>query len=436
MQTAIINAKILSMDRERREWENGYLLIEGEYIVALGAMTEFKTPLSDNCVLLDAEGGIVMPGMINLHTHLPMIPFRGLGDDCADRLRRFLLPMESQWMSRELVYQAARYAVCESLLNGVTCVVDMYYFEDAVMQAADELGIRGFFGETLMSAPTCDAQSPEQALALSRKLLERSRSGDRVRACVAPHSTCTVDEETLRAAGALAAEFQVPFTLHVAEMDYEMKQFAAAGETPISFLKRLGLLNERLLAAHCIHLNEADIQLVAESGARVAHCVGSNTKAAKGLAPLRGLRAAGVAVGLGTDGPASGNTLDILTQLKLAANFHKNASGDRTAWSCAELLPLISTDAAAAIGMERHIGSLEPGKQADLVILETRSANMFPIYELGSAVVYSAQAGNVDTVFVAGRMLVHRGRLCEADLPQERAALRALLTKTAFKPWS
>lgn len=424
MRILIKNATILTMDVKRHVYQSGWLLTEGKTVFALGPMGEGEPEGADE--VIDARGGILIPGLVNTHCHVPMIPFRSLGDDCPDRLRRFLFPLENDAMTRELIYLASRYGICEMLLSGVTAFADMYYFEEEVARACGELGIRGVLGETVIGQKTCDSEEPYGGLLLAEQFIREWRGHELVTSMIAPHATNTNSPEALRTAFELAEEYDTLITLHASEMDYEMAYFRDTfGKTPIEFMAGLGLLSRRLLAAHCIHLTESDIRLLADSGTAVSHCIGSNTKAGKGVAPVKDLLKAGVRVGLGTDGASSGNTLDLFTQFRLFASFHKTENRDRALFPASEIVALGTSGGAAALSMSAQIGSLEPGKKADLVLVETDSVNMFPCYDPYSALVYSANAANVDTVMVNGKILVRGKRLLCADLRKIREDLES-----------
>lgn len=426
MKTTIKNSWILTMDEQLTEYKNGFITIEEDKIIAIGDMKDYKEEKADMEQVIDGEGGILMPGMINVHTHASMIPFRSLGDDCKDRLRRFLFPLENECMTAELVYHGTKYAIAEMLLSGVTTMMDMYYFEDEVAKAADEMGMRAFVGETVINFATCDTEEAYGGLEYGEKLIKKWKGHELITPFIAPHATNTNNEEALIRANELSKKYEVPLSIHVAELDYEMKYFREQyHETPIEFLNRIGVLNERLVAAHCIYLNEKDIKLMKEKGAKVAHCIGSNTKAAKGVAPVKELLEAGVAVGLGTDGPSSGNTLDLFTQFKLFASFHKVTNQDRSIFPAREIVKLGTIEGAKVLGKEKEIGSLEVGKKADLALIETASANMFPVFDAYSALVYSANMSNVQAVFVNGKCLVQNKQLIRAELKELRSQLNS-----------
>ena len=422
MRKLIKNVTVLTMDADGHVYTDGYVVVEDGRIAAVGGAEADLAGGFDE--VIDGHGGILMPGMINVHSHLAMIPFRSMGDDCPDRLRRFLFPLELEAMTPELVYRATRYAVCELLLAGVTAVADMYYFEERVAAACEELGIHAWVGETVIGQETCDSKNPEEALAICEALIKKWNGHDRVHPMVAPHATNTNSPEILKAAHDLAAKYGVLYTLHVSEMDYEMKHFADVyGKTPIEFLADLGVLGPETVAAHCIHMNEQDIRLMAERGAKIAHCVGANTKAGKGISPVYDARKAGVCVGIGTDGPSSGNTLDLFTQFRMIPSFQKTKYHDRSIFTAKEVVEMGTIRGAEVLGTEREMGSIEVGKRANLVLMETESANMFPIYNPFSAIVYSANAANVDCVWVDGELLVKGHRLVKVDLRAERGAL-------------
>lgn len=424
MRTLIDHVTILTMDKESRIYQDGYVLTDGQNIAKLG---DGLRPQSFD-QYIDGKGGILMPGMINVHSHISMVPFRSMGDDCPDRLRRFLFPLELEAMTPELIRLSARYAICELLLAGVTSVLDMYYFEDEVAKACEELGIRGWLGETVINIPTCDSPEPYGGLAVAEPFLKRWKGHDRIHPMVAPHATNTNSPEMLKAAYALAREHGVPYTLHVSEMDYEMTLFREQyNQTPVEFLYDLGVLGPDTIAAHCIHVTEQDLELFAKTGTKVAHCIGSNTKGGKGVSPVKDMKALGIDVGLGTDGPSSGNTLDLFTQFRLFASFQKTRYHDRGLFPAKEIVEFGTMGGARVLNAADEIGSIEEGKRADLVLVETDSVNMFPMYNPYSMLVYSANASNVDSVWVDGNRLVGGGRLLHVDLQQVRRELEAAM---------
>ena len=424
MKTLIKNVTVLTVNRNADIYGNGYVLIEDDRILEAG---EGAGP-SNADDTVDGRGGILMPGMVNAHSHIPMIPFRSMGDDCPDRLRKFLFPLELEARTPELIYKSARYAACELLLSGVTAVADMYYFEDWVARACEEMGMRAWVGETIINMETCDAKSTEESLKQGEALLKKWAGHKRIHPMIAPHATNTNPPETLKEAYDLAMAHDAFYMLHVSEMDYEMDFFRKTyDKTPVEFLYDLGVLGPKTLAAHCIHLTDHDIELLAKTDTRVVHCAGSNTKSGKGVCPVRDLKAAGVTVAVGTDGPSSGNTLDLFTQFRMIPLFQKTKYHDRSIFPAREVVEMGTMGGAYALGAETEIGSIEPGKQADLVLVETESVNMFPIYNPCSALVYSATPSNVDRVWVGGRLLVKDHKLVLTDLQKEKKELEAAM---------
>jgi cytosine/adenosine deaminase-related metal-dependent hydrolase len=425
MNFLIDNVHVLTMNAALDRFERGCVAVEGDRIAAVGDERVRET--YKGFERIDGRGGILIPGLVNAHTHSGMIPFRSLGDDCPDRLRRLLFPLEAS-MTARLARASARYACCEMILSGTTTFVDMYYFEDDIARAVKEAGLRALLGETVVDFPACDAPEPHGGLAYAEAFIPKWLGDELIVPMVAPHGTNTNSPGKIVEAHRLAERYGLPMTMHVSEMDYEVAHFRDKyGMTPIAFLDSLGVLDERFLAAHCVLADEADLDLLAARGTAVAHCIGANTKSAKGVAPVKAMLERGIPVALGTDGPASGNTLDLFTQFDLFAKFHKTAGKDRSAFPAAGIVRLATSGAAAALGLDDRIGSIEVGKKADLVLVETDSANMFPIFDPYAVLVYSAKAANVDSVFVDGRPLLRGKRLVALDLADARAELDSLM---------
>jgi cytosine/adenosine deaminase-related metal-dependent hydrolase len=347
-----------------------------------------------------------------------------LGDDVPDRLRRFLFPLEA-FMTKELVAASSAYAISEMLLSGVTGFCDMYYFEEQVAETCDRFGVRAIVGETIIDMATCDSEKPSGGLSYCESFLPKWQEHPLITPAIAPHAPNTNTYEALKRAVELSKEYQVPITMHVAEMDYELVELADKyRQTPFELLESLGFMEQPFIMAHCIHMTESDISLTAAYAetARVAHCIGANTKSAKGVAPVKDMLCAGLTVGLGTDGPSSGNTLDLFAQMKLFANFHKTYQKDRALFPAKEIVRLATRGGAETLGFDK-VGSIEIGKKADIILVETQSVNMFPIFDPYSALVYSANPSNVSDVWVNGKQLVKKHQMVEHDLKEIRAEL-------------
>ena len=446
MKTLIKNVTILTMDDADRVLRDGWLLIDGEKIAALGEgeqKHEASGAAASTCSsaggssataqqaeaaadeVIDGAGGILLPGFVNTHCHVSMVPFRSMGDDCPDRLRRFLFPLELEAMTPELVYWGALYGIAEMFLSGTTTFLDMYYFEDRVAEACEQAGIRGYLGETLIGQKTCDSPDAEYGGFAYQKDFFAEYHGarhPRIHPIIAPHGTTTLTPEKLREAHELALQYDTIFTLHASEMDYEMEHFRAMGLTPTAFLDSIGALDEHTLAAHCIHMTEEDLQLLKARGASIAHCICSNTKAGKGVAPMERARQLGIGFGLGTDGPSSGNTLSMFDQMRMLPNAQKTANHDRSLFP-ARTIVRAATRGGAEVLHGTNYGYLAPGMAADLTLVSTDAAHMFPVYNPFSALAYAANAADVDTVFAGGRMVVRHGELTTLDLAEIRAHL-------------
>lgn len=413
------------MDKQFSEIKKGYVLIEDHLIAKIGSVSELDSVTISADKVIDGRNGILIPGMVNTHTHAGMIPFRSLGDDVPDRLRRFLFPLE-QFMTKELVKASSDYAIAEMLLSGVTSFCDMYYFEDEVAKSCKEMGIRALVGETIIDMPTCDSPQPSGGYDYCEMFLKKWQNDPLVTPIIAPHAPNTNTPEVLKKIVVLSEKYNAPITMHVSEMTYEITEFQEKyNQTPIEFLQSLGYFEREFILAHCILVNDHDLKILEESKgkARVAHCIGANTKSAKGIAPVKKMIEKNIIVGLGTDGPSSGNTLDLFSQMRLFANCHKTYHQDRALFPAREIVRLATIGGAETLGLAKQVGSIEIGKKADLTLIETESVNMFPIFDPYSAIVYSANASNVESVWVNGKQLVRDKKMVHHKLDKIRESL-------------
>lgn len=409
MRILIENVWILTMNSEYTEYKNGYLIIENQTILSLGDMNRCPDVQVDR--IIDGHGGLLMPGMINTHTHAGMIPFRSLGDDTPDRLTRFLFPLESQAMTAELAYHSTKVAIAEMQLAGITTFYDMYYFEESVAEATAEMNSRAILAETVLE-DGCDSDEKFGGLKIAEEFIKKWSHHPLITPAIAPHAPYTNSTESLKEAVNLSTQYGVPLSIHLSEMMFEIEKYAQEyQQTPVEYLEAIDFLSNKLLAAHLIFATDDDLDILAKYNVSVAHCIGANTKSAKGVAPLQQMIDKGLKVGLGTDGPSSGNTLDLFTQMKLLANFHKTYTHNRAAFPSREIVRLATLGGAEALGMEKLTGSLEIGKKADITLIETESINMFPIHDPYAAIVYSANAANVCEVWIDGKHIVSQKRL-------------------------
>ena len=424
MKIGYKNAWILTMDNRMTEYSNGYLVFDNDIIQEIGSMINYIADKADKWI--DAKGGILLPGFINAHTHCGMIPFRSLGDDCPDRLRRFLFPLEKEVVDETLIELSTAYAIAEMQLAGITTMCDMYYFENVVADVAKNMNMRAFVGETIINQQTPDSTNTKESMDYTVALINKWQYDKLIHPIIAPHAPNTNTEQCLRDILDLSKKYQVPITLHVSEMNYEMEYFREKyNQTPIEFLESIGFFEVPVILAHGIMLTKNDIKILEKyPNVSVVHCIGANTKSAKGVAPIRSLLEHGVTVALGTDGPSSGNTLDLFTQMRMMANFQKTYLNDRSAFPAKEIVRLATAGGARALGLEHEVGSLEVGKKADLILVETQSVNMFPIYDAYAVLVYSANATNVRDVWVNGVSVVKDKKLTKFSVEKLQSELK------------
>jgi 5-methylthioadenosine/S-adenosylhomocysteine deaminase len=416
------NGTVITVDKDRRVIPQGAVAVDKGKVVAVGTTADLAGRYTGKDVL-DAEGGIVLPGLVNAHTHAPMVLFRGIADDLKlmEWLERHIFPAEKRNVTAEFVKAGTRLAALEMIRSGTTTFVDMYYFENQVAEAAKEAGIRVVAGETLIEFPAPDNKTIAEALAYTERFLERWASDPLVVPAVAPHSTYLGSPETLKAARALADRYGAPILIHVSESSDEQAQIQKRfGKTPTQHLEDLGLLRKGVVAAHGIWLSPADRALLKASESGVVHCPESNMKTASGAAPVREMLAEGLRLGLGTDGAASNNDLDMFEEMLAAALLAKHASGDPTSAPAAAVLEMATLGGARAVGLEERLGSIEAGKAADLIVVGLEAPRLHPLYDPVSHVVYAAKGADVRHVVVGGRIVMRDRKVLTLD---EKAVL-------------
>lgn len=410
----VTGGTIVTMDPGRRIIENGEIAVRGDLIIAVG-----PAPLFPKGILasekIDARGKLILPGFINGHTHVPMTLFRGIHDDVTldDWLRKYIFPAEAKNVNEEFVRWGTRLALAEEIRSGVTTFADMYYFEDAVAEETKAAGMRGLLGETFIDFPAPDNKSEAEMLAYTEKFLKRWQGDPLIHAAPAPHSIYTCSRKTLQDAAALARQYHAPILIHLAEMKKELDDSRAQNAaTPVQYLDRIGILGPDVLAAHCIFVDETDRKLLAARHVGCVHNPSSNMMLASGVAPVAQMRAAGVAVGLGTDGPAgSNNDLDLMEEMDLAAKLAKITKMDPLALNAKAVVEMATIDGARAIHLENEIGSLEKEKKADLILIGLGAPNAVPMYDIYAQLAYALKAADVETVIVGGRAVMRDHKL-------------------------
>jgi 5-methylthioadenosine/S-adenosylhomocysteine deaminase len=391
--------------------------VDGGRLAAVGADAEVDARFRGREVI-DARGGIVMPGLVNAHTHAAMVLFRGIADDLKlmEWLQQYIFPAEKNNVTAEFVRAGTRLAALEMIRSGTTTFVDMYYFEDQAAEACREAGLRGVLGSTLIEFPAPDNKTIPDALAYAERFLRRWANDPLVVPAVAPHSTYLARPETLKAARALADRYRAPILVHLSESPDEQAQVRARyGRTPTEQLQELGILRPGVLGAHGVWLTASDRRVLKQGGVGVAHCPQSNMKLASGAAPVRDMLAEGMRLGLGTDGAASNNDLDMFEEMLTAALLAKHAAGDPTVAPAPAVLEMATLGGARALGMEDRIGSLEPGKRADLVVVGLDEPRLHPLYDPVSHLVYVAKGADVRDVVVEGRVIMRDRRVLTLD---------------------
>ncbi|MEG0235105.1 amidohydrolase [Cetobacterium sp.] len=411
----IKNGTLLTMNKERQIIKNGVVVIKNNKIISVGDESLLNNYSAKK--IIDAKNGIIMPGMINTHTHASMTVFRSLADDVPDRLNRYIFPLEAKMVTPELSYLGAKHGAMEMALGGVTTMVDMYLYEENAAVAVKEVGLRGIMTQNIIKYPTADGKNKGETLNRAIAFVEKYKNDELITPGFGPHGPHTVTKEELLKIKELSKKYNVPVSMHVAETDVEFNRIKKDfGMTPVEYLDSVGLLNERFIAAHNIFITDSDIELMKKRDVGVAHNMVANIKSAKGISPALKMHDDGLRVGLGTDGPMSGNTLDIIGQMGYVAKLHKLANKDRSAMPPKKVVEMATIGGARAIHRENELGSLENGKLADVVIVETSSVNMNPIFDPYSALVYSANASNVETVIVNGKIIVDNKQLKTVDV--------------------
>lgn len=424
----ITHAYVVTMNAKKDLIEDGAVVIRDSRIIAVGPASLAAQYTATKTI--DAKGDIVMPGMINTHTHAPMTVFRGLGDDVPDRLRRFIFPLEKNLMNREFVHWGGLHGIVEMIEGGVTTMVNGYYFEEDFAAAVKKAGMRGVLGQTVINFPAPDAPEPYGGLALAKKFVAAYRGDPLITPAIAPHAPYTLDAEHLKQIAREAEALDVPVLIHLAEMTEEMTGLRKDyNMTPVEFLDSVGLLNRRLVAAHCIFVTDSDIALLKSHDVGIAHNMVANIKSAKGVAPALKMFNEGLRVGLGTDGPMSGNTLDLIGQLGYVAKLHKLDNKDRNVMPAVNVVEMATLGGARAIHREADLGSLEAGKLADLVVIDRDSTAMVPFFDVYSALVYAASPRDVRTTVIHGRVVMEERKVLTVDSAEVKAHMRDITAR-------
>jgi 5-methylthioadenosine/S-adenosylhomocysteine deaminase len=416
----ISGGTVVTMDAEFRVIEDGAVAIEGDVITEIGKRADLDTKARGAKKTIDARGTLVLPGMINGHAHAAMSLFRGVAEDHSldDWLQRYIFPAEARNVTEDFVFWGTRLGVLEMLRGGVTTYADMYYFEDVVARVTKEAGMRGVLGETILDFAAPDHKTPAAALAYTQKYIEHWKGDPLITPAVAPHSIYTLSTETLKSTAALARATGAPILMHIAEAPFESEQSRAKhGGSPVNYLERIGVLGADVVGAHCVWVDATDIATLLRRGVGTVHNPSSNMKLASGVMPVVDLLTAGVPVGLATDSAASNNNQDLFQEMNVAAKLQKVTRMDPRALPARQVVEMATIGGARALHLDKQIGSLEVGKQADVVLIGTGATHSTPMYNVYSQLVYALNAHDVLTVVIAGKIVMEVRVMMTMDKP-------------------
>lgn len=419
---------ILTVDDGDAKIEDGALAIDGDTIVALGPRADILASFEGREVM-DFPQGIIMPGLVNGHTHAAMTCFRGIADDMElmDWLNNYIFPAEARNCDPELAYWGTMLACAEMIRSGTTTFSDMYIFEDEAAKAVKQAGMRCLLGEVLFDFPSPNFSTPAEGLLYTEKMIRTWADDPLINIMVEPHSLYTCSAELLKSSKALADRYGVPLATHFLENKAEAKQLKAKlGKRATDFLRELGLLDERFIGFHCVVMDDEDIAIFADRGCKVVHNPESNMKLASGVASISAMLKRGVTVGLGTDGCASNNNLDMFQEMDTAAKLEKSALLDPTVMSARTVIRMATCNGAKILGLDSLIGSLAVGKKADLCIMDMNKPHLTPMYDEYSHLVYAVNGSDVDTVLINGRVVMHHRQLLTIDEKEAMERVRKI----------
>ncbi|MCU1268496.1 MAG: Cytosine deaminase-like metal-dependent hydrolase [Acidobacteria bacterium] len=413
----VLGGTIVTMDQARRIIDDGAIAIAHGRVVAVGARADIQKSYFAR-ETIDAGGRMIIPGLVNGHTHIPMTLFRGLADDLdlQEWLTKYIFPAEAKNVTEDFVRAGTRLGLAEMIRGGTTTYCDMYYFEDAIADETSKAGVRAVLGETVIDFPVADNKTNAEAMAYVEKFVKRWQGDELITPAIAPHAPYTVSEEHLKAVRAFSDRTGAPIVTHISETKREVEDsLKAKNASPIDYLERIGFLNERVIAAHVVWPTATEIEVLKRLKVGVVHNPQSNMKLAAGVAPVPRMLSEGLRVGLGTDGAASNNDLNMWEEMDTAAKLHKVFSGDPKVITAQEAFEMATIRGAQALHLDREIGSIEVGKRADLVIIDRDDLHQIPVYGVYSDLVYATKASDVLTVLINGRVVMRDRKLLTLD---------------------
>ncbi len=411
MKTLIKNITIITMNDNLDILKNANISIVDDEISRI-----FFDEISDDYdLIIDGTDKLLLPGFINTHTHVPMTVFRGLGDDMKDRLTRLLFPLENSCLNDDIVYGSALLSLSEMLLSGTTCFADMYTFTGATAKAANELGLRAFIGQGITDERSGDQLNAEQGFEVFEKFIETYRDNPLINGALAPHSVYMTSEALLRKCRELSDKHEVPVLIHLAEQPWEADPYLEEHGSVVKYLQNIGAINKRFIGAHGILVDNEDMQILANAGASIAHCPAGNSKSGRPIAPVYEYMQEGVNITLATDGPMSGNHMDIMSVMNCAPKMQKVKYLNRAICPAKEILKMATINGAKALNIDHLVGSIEAGKKADLMVIDPQTINMLPLYDYYAAIVYAMQPNNIQHVLVNGELKVQDSKLVNTN---------------------
>lgn len=414
MKSIIRGRYLITMNENDEIIENGALVIDDDKIIEINTFQEIlKKYKTSSIPIYGNSDSAIMPGFINTHTHAAMVLLRGIADDLPlyQWLREHIWPLEGKFLSKEFVYDGTCLACLEMLKNGITTFNDMYFFTDSIANAAKDLKIKAVIGQGILDFETPSGRGPDDYLKKALEFIDKYKNDEFIVPSVAPHSIYTCSKDTLLKSKEIALKFSVPIHIHLSETFNEVEDsIKKYGMRPFKYLKEIGFFEGTVLAAHSVWVDEEEIEIMSNFGVGVSHCIESNLKLSSGIAPIARMVKKGVKVGLGTDGAASNNNLDLLEEISIAAKVQKGITGDPTVVDVKTCMKMLTIWAAKALGLENYIGSLEVGKKADVITMNLRKPHLQPIYDIYSTIIYSAKSSDIEDVFVNGKPVIMNGR--------------------------
>lgn len=412
----IKNTTIVSMDSNYNIYNNSTICISGNIIDTI--ITDSSNYDYTATKIIDGKNKLVIPGFVNTHTHTPMTMFRGVADDkpLHDWLYNYIFPIEAKFVNAESVNKGAKLAICEMIRSGITTFTDMYYYEDEVAKASKQIGMRAIVCEGLIGFPVPNSKTYKDGINYIRELHKKYQNDSLITVGVSVHAPYTCDSTLIKEAKSLADELKTVFTIHVAETKWEYDSLIKTfKKTPVEYLNSLHILSNNVVAAHCVHLTDKDIDIFSKNGVAVAHNAQCNMKIISGVAPIWQMSNKNVELSIGTDGVASNNNLNFFEEMNTIAILHKLYNNNPVVLNAKEVVRMATIGGAEALGMKSKIGSIEKGKYADLSIIDLNKSHLTPIYNIYSHIVYSMNASDVQSVIINGKIVMENNKIITID---------------------